>query len=160
MMKAIVIDIDNCWMDSRLWLLEVPLGSKDERVWDTFYKKVYLCKPNIPFIQDVTTLISEMNLFPIFVTSRSEYIKSSTILQIERSSSLKVGETCSLYMRKKDIDYRSSDKVKRDIIKKLMNDYEIMYCIDDDDKNLSMFKELNIDTVIRYDIDKHDYERV
>lgn len=160
MKKVIVIDIDNCWMDSRLWLTKAPYGSKKEEDWDAFYKIVYLCKPNKPFIQDVMTLISDMDLYPVFVTSRSENIKKSTIFQIERYSSLKVDETCTLYMRKKNTDYRKSDKVKRDIVKKLMKDYEVVYCIDDDDSNLAMFKELNIDTVIRYNIDKHDYERV
>ena len=160
MKKAIIIDIDNCWMDSRLWISKAPMGSKDEREWDIFYKKVYLCSPNKAFINDVITLISEMDLYPIFVTSRSENVKMSTIHQIQSNSSLVVDETCLLYMRKKNIDYRSSDKVKKDIVSSLMDEYEVVYCIDDDDKNLEVFKELNIPTVIKYNISKHDYERI
>jgi heat shock protein HspQ len=160
MKKAIIIDIDNCWMDSRLWISKAPMESKDERDWDIFYKKVHLCAPNKAFISDVITLISEMDLYPIFVTSRSENVKMPTIHQIQSNSSLIVGKSCLLYMRKKNIDYRSSDKVKKDIVSSLMDEYEVVYCIDDDDKNLKVFKELNIPMVIKYNISKHDYERI
>ena len=63
-------------------------------------------------------------------------------------------------MRKANVDYRSSDAVKRDILQELMNDYTILYAIDDDMKNLEMYKELGIPTVIKYDINSNDYERL
>lgn len=158
--SAIVIDIDNCWMDSRLWLSNVPMWSKNEADWEIFYRKVYLCKPNKPFINDIMTMIIDREVYPIFVTSRSEQVKKSTIFQIQNNSSLIINETCSLYMRRANIDYRSSDAVKRDILQELMNEYNILYVIDDDMKNLKMFKELGIPTVIRYDINSNDYERL
>lgn len=158
--KAIIIDIDDCWMDSRLWIAKAPIGSKDENDWDVFYKKVYLCKPNKSFIRDVMNFISETGVFPIFVTSRSGRVVKDTIFQIQNNSSLIVGDTCELYMRNSFNDYRSSDKVKKDILLKLMDTYDIAYAIDDTDKNLEMFKSLGVNTVIRYKINGDDYERV
>ena len=161
MSKVIVIDIDNCWMDSRLWLEKIPMGSKNEEDWDLFYKRVYLCRPNKSFIKDVLVLIKEANLFPIFVTSRSDKIKKSTIFQIQNNSSLVVDDTCLLYMRdSKNKVYKSSDKIKKDIIKKIMSEHEILYAIDDMDNNLKVYKELGIETVIKYNIETHDYERI
>lgn len=161
MSKVIVIDIDNCWMDSRLWLEKVPVKSKNEDDWDLFYKRVYLCRPNKSFISDVMSLIREANLFPIFVTSRTDKIRKSTIFQIQNNSSLVVDDTCLLYMRDgTEKTYRSSDKIKKEIIKKIMLEHEIVYAIDDDDKNLKMYKEIGVDTVIKYNIEKHDYERI
>ena len=160
MKNAIIIDIDNCWMDSRLWLTNVPLWSENEDDWELFYRRVYLCKPNKLFINDIMTMIADMNVFPIFVTSRSGQVRKSTIFQIQNNSSLVVDETCGLYMRKSLEDYRSSDKVKKDITLELMKEYNILYAIDDDMKNLKMFKELGIPSVIRYDISSNDYERL
>ena len=161
MSKVIVIDIDNCWMDSRLWIEKAPIGSKREEDWDLFYKRVYLCRPNKSFIKDVISLIAETKLFPIFVTSRSDRIRKSTIFQIQNNSSLVVDKTCLLYMRNDDIkDYRSSDVIKRDIITEIMSNNEIVYAIDDMENNLKIFKELGVDTVIKYNIETHDYERI
>lgn len=158
--KAIVIDIDDCWMDSRLWISKAPIGSRNEEEWDLFYKKVYLCKPNKSFIRDVINFIFETNVFPIFVTSRSERVLKDTIFQIQNNSSLVVGDTCELYMRTPFNDFRSSEKVKKDILIKLMDRYDIAYAIDDTEINLEMFKSLGIKTVIRYKINGDDYERV
>ena len=161
MSKVIVIDIDNCWMDSRLWLEKAPVNSKKEDDWDLFFKRVYLCRPNKSFISDVMSLIREANLFPIFVTSRTDKIRKSTIFQIQNNSSLVVDDTCLLYMRDgTEKTYRSSDKIKKEIIKKIMSEHEIVYAIDDVDKNLNVYKELGIDTVIKYNIETHDYERI
>jgi hypothetical protein len=160
MKKAILIDIDDCWMDSRLWISKAPLGSKNEEDWDLFYKRVCLCKPNKPFIRDVTALIAEMNLYPIFLTSRSNKVERDTIFQIQNNSSLIVDTNCSLYMRHKKNDYRSSEKVKKDILVKLMKNYEVVYAIDDTPDNLQMYKDMGIETVIRYNITSHDYERL
>lgn len=161
MSKVIVIDIDNCWMDSRLWLEKAPVKSKKEEDWDLFYKRVYLCRPNKSFISDVMSLIREANLFPIFVTSRTDKIRKSTIFQIQNNSSLVVNDTCLLYMRDgTEKTYRSSDKIKKEIIKKIMSEHEIVYAIDDVDKNLKMYKEMGVDTVIKYNIETHDYERI
>ena len=41
-----------------------------------------------------------------------------------------------------------------------MSEHEIVYAIDDVDKNLNVYKELGIDTVIKYNIETHDYERI
>ena len=59
MKNAIIIDIDNCWMDSRLWLTNAPMWSKNEEDWEMFYRKVYLCKPNKLFINDIMTVAND-----------------------------------------------------------------------------------------------------
>jgi hypothetical protein len=160
MRDAIIIDIDDCWMDSRKWIAEAPYPSKKEEDWNEFYKKVYVCKPNKRFIQDVLGLIEEMNLFPVFITSRSDRVKLSTIFQIENNSSLKVGDTCALYMRTKEHKYMKSGEVKDSILNEIKGMYNFIYGIDDTQENLEVFKKYGVETVIRYSIATHDYERV
>ena len=41
-----------------------------------------------------------------------------------------------------------------------MSEHEILYAIDDMDNNLKVYKELGIETVIKYNIETHDYERI
>lgn len=161
MKRAIIIDMDNCWMDSRKWLERSPLiQSRDKMSWDNFYKLIHLCKPNKRFITDILSLIDETKVFPVFITSRSDDVYKASLFQIENNSSLKVGETCELYMRTKEHGYAKSAVVKKDIINSLLNEYSFVYAIDDSDDNLKTFKELGIETVIRYVIDTHDYERL
>lgn len=159
MSNAILIDIDNCWMDSRIWLSKRP-ANLEKQGWDLFNKRVYLCKPNKSFIKDVISLIKDSNLFPIFITARSEKIRKSTIFQIQNNSSLIVDVNCLLYMRSKDEDSIHSDTIKYNIIKNNLNNYTITYAIDDEDNNLTIYKKLGINTVIKYNIEKHDYERI
>lgn len=160
MKDAIIIDIDDCWMDSRKWIAAAPYPSKKEEDWIEFYKKVYVCKPNKRFIQDVLGLIDEMKLFPVFITSRSDRVKLSTIFQIENNSPLKVGETCDLYMRTAEHKYMKSGSVKDAILKDLTSKYNFIYGIDDTQENLEVFKKYGVKTVIKYSIDTHDYERI
>ena len=160
MKKAIIIDIDNCWMDSRLWLSKAPMESKKDEEWDVFYKRIHLCRANKPFIDDIMEVIRGKDLFPIFVTSRSGTVATQTVLQIQKNSSLRVGDTCALYMRPSRNDFRSSEEVKKDILQEIMKIYEVDSVIDDCMKNLEMFKEHGISKVIHYDIEKHDYAEV
>lgn len=160
MNKAFIIDIDNCWMDSRLWLSKVPYGSEKESDWESFYRRVFLCKPNKPFIDDILEVIEKTNLYPLFVTSRSGSVVTQTILQIQKHSPLKVGYTCGLYMRPSKNDYRSSEKVKKSILLNLMKEYEIIYAIDDTHENLTMYKECGVPHVLHYDIETHDYTEI
>lgn len=160
MRDAILIDIDNCWMDSRLWLSKIPSDNASVSSWDIFYKRVYLCKPNKSFIKDIMSLISEKSLYPIFITSRTSKIKGSTVFQIQNNSNLVVGETCLLLMRDGHGPLESSSVVKEELLSKVYNEYNIVYAIDDLKENLDMYKKHNIDTVILYDINLHDYERL
>lgn len=160
MKKAFIIDIDNCWLDSRLWISKAPHGSKNEEDWNLFYKRIYFCKPNFEFINDILKIIEEKKLFPIFVSSRSGSVTTQTILQIQKNSSLIVGKTCALYMRPSKNDYRSSAAVKKDLLMDIIKEYEIEFVIDDTISNLLMFKECGISNVIHYDIETHDYNKI
>ena len=159
MKDAIIIDIDNCWLDSRPWIKRAPFSSKKEEDWNKFYKLVYLCKANKPFIRDAMSLIEDMNLYPIFITSRSDRVMISTKFQIENNSSLIVGETCNLYMRTNEHKYAKSGDVKNNILKNLKGMYNFLYAIDDTPENLIVFKEYGVRTVVQYFIETHDYEK-
>ena len=160
MKDAIIIDIDNCWLDSRPWIKYVPFSSKNEEDWNAFYKKVYLCKPNKSFITEIMSLIEELKLYPVFITSRSDRVMDSTKFQIENNSSLIVGETCDLFMRTKEHRYAKSDEVKNAILNELKGQYNFLYGIDDTQENLEVFKKYGVKTVIKYSIEMHDYEKV
>ena len=159
MKDAIIIDIDNCWLDSRPWIKHAPFSSKKEDDWDKFYKLVYLCKANKTFIRDAMSLIEDLKLYPVFITSRSDSVVDSTKFQIENNSSLIVGDTCALYMRTKEHKYAKSGDVKDSILRKLKGTYNFLYAIDDTPENLEVFKEHGVKSVIRYSIETHDYEK-
>lgn len=159
MKDAIIIDIDNCWLDSRLWIKQAPISSKNEEDWKEFYKLVYLCKANKSFIRDVISLIEDLKLYPVFITSRSDFVMGSTKFQIENNSSLIVGDTCALYMRTREHMYAKSGFVKDSILRKLKETYNFLYAIDDTPENLEVFKEHGVKTVVRYSIETHDYEK-
>lgn len=159
MKDAIIIDIDNCWLDSRPWIKQAPISSKNEEDWKKFYKLVYLCKANKLFIRDVMSLIEDLKLYPVFITSRSDSIMDSTKFQIENNSSLVVGDTCALYMRTKEHMYAKSGDVKDSILKNLKGMYNFLYAIDDTLENLQVFKAYGVKTVVRYSIEMHDYEK-
>lgn len=159
MKDAIIIDVDNCWLDSRPWIKYAPFSSKNEEDWNVFYKKVYLCKPNKSFITEIMSLIEELKLYPVFITSRSDRVMDSTKFQIENNSSLIVGDTCALYMRTKEHKYAKSGEVKDVILNQVKGTYNFLYAVDDTLENLEVFKAHGVKTVIRYSIETHDYEK-
>ena len=53
-----------------------------------------------------------------------------------------------------------SGEVKEYILNEIKGMYNFIYGIDDTQENLEVFKKYGVETVIRYSIATHDYERV
>ena len=141
--KAVIIDIDNCWMDSRA----IPMYAEEN---PTEYAELLRtqCIPNVKFIRDVTEFIEENDLFPIFLTGRtgSKEIADVTRKQIEENSKFTndmhtLGTWYILYMREPG-DMTPTPTMKTQVIgKKILEHYNVVAAIDDDIKNLEKFKK-------------------
>ena len=165
MQKILIVDLDNCYTDSREWLKRAPQvteENKDEArsLWDKFHSLSHLAKPNKSIIDLISTLGF---FFPVFfLTSREDRgcNREVTKKQIADFSEgrVKVEGNNKLLMRE-DCDYRPSDEVKQDMIRTLLMDCEPVLAIDDDLANCRMFKRHKIPTY-KYDIEKDIFEKV
>ena len=138
MKKAIVIDIDGVILDSSKVLCEMEKLQGDEK-WNYFNKYCnsddIKLMPNIkPFIysfdKDVDVIIS---------TARSEIIRSVTARKLTKHRVY----FSDMLMRDYN-DYRDAIEVKKDHIKKIQTEYQIIAFIDDETDNLNMAKEMGI----------------
>lgn len=164
MKNVILVDIDNCFCDSRKWIDELPkdriVTSREE--WDEFLKKITLCEPNTHFIETILEYMDTNDCVPIFVTSRENRFDNHniTIQQIESFSEgeLKINENCFLFMRKEN-DMRPCSEVKRDLIEgilKIVDISNIHFAIDDSEENCKSFKSFGIKTFL-YNIESNLY---
>lgn len=157
---VILSDIDNCFTDSRDWVIQAPknTGDKvmDRQAWDEYQAKDYLCKPNTTFIQLICHLAKD---FPIiFITSREDRKnnREKTIKHIEEFSygQIKIGDKHKLLMRN-EFDYRSALDVKKDIlISKVVPFYTPIMSYEDDYENAKMFSDFGIISML-YDIESN-----
>lgn len=165
MQKILIVDIDNCYTDSREWLKQVPQITEENKgearsLWDKFHSLSHLAKPNRSIIDLVSTLGF---FFPVFfLTSREDRGDNREITkrQIEAFSEgrVKVEGNNKLLMRN-DCDYRPSDEVKQEMIRTLLMDCEPVLAIDDELSNCRMLKRHKIPTY-KYNIEKDWFEIV
>ena len=152
-----LIDIDNCFMDSR------SLLNKYAGDWDMFAKNLSLAKPNKAFIDFILETQKVEDFIPIFTTGREdrEGVLETTISQIEEGSEgrLKVGENCYLFLREKG-DYRKNYEVKKDMLEAIRTQYYPILAVDDDKNTCAMYAENGVPIVKYYDITNDGYYTV
>lgn len=165
MQKILIVDIDNCYTDSREWLKQVPQITEDNKgearsLWDKFHSLSHLAKPNKSIIDLVSTLGF---FFPIFfLTSREDRGDNREITEkqiAEFSNGRVLVEGRNKLLMRSDSDYRPTDEVKQDIIRTLLMDCEPVLAIDDELSNCKMFKRHKIPTY-KYNIEKDWFEIV
>lgn len=138
--KVIVIDIDNCVLDTQFILDEIhKLGLKGEDKWEYFYKNCNSDRVQLmPRIKEyLSGLHSEVGRF--FMTARTGKCVEETAKKLE-SFKIRVDR---LYMRKQN-DLRPAHEVKREHLLRIMEDFDIIAFIDDDLQNCEMAKSLGI----------------
>lgn len=140
--KAIVIDIDNCVLNSQFILDEIhKLGLKGEDKWEYFYEhcnsdRVEVIEKTKKFlflfwINDVTM---------IFSTARNKKCYESTVEKFHKE-----GIYFDKLLMRKDDDFRPAYEVKREHIEIIRRmGYDIIAFIDDDLQNCEMAKSLGI----------------
>lgn len=138
--KAIVIDIDNCVLDSQFILDEIhKLGLKGNDKWEYFYKNCNSDRVQLmPRIKEyLSGLHSEVGRF--FMTARNEKCSEETYKKL-KSFRIRVDR---FYMRKQN-DFRPACEVKREHLIEIMKEFDVIAFIDDDIENCEMAKSLGI----------------
>ena len=138
--KAIVIDIDGVLLDSFIILKEINSQKlTGDLMWDYFHKNCN--SPRVQFIQNIYPLLNCLvpSVYIILSTSRSEKCRTGTE---ERLKAEKFPYD-KIYMRGIQDD-RPSTEIKKEHIKQIKEDFDIIAFIDDDLGNCLMAKEEGI----------------
>ena len=131
MNNIIIIDIDGVILKCDEWFCI-----------EEFYKKLDTCKPIYWTINILKTLLITLEATPVFLTARNEKYKNKTISQLDQYFDIPY----KLYMRKQN-DLREDPEIKEDYIKQLIKDNNILFCIDDNIKNCSMYRKYKLNVL-------------
>ena len=139
MKKAIVVDIDGVILNTSDLLKDIQkFHLQGDEMWSYFYKhcnsKLYPpIKSTLQFLKD----LSEYSI--ILSTARNEACQEDTIQRLT-SEGLKF----DLLLMRGHYDRRPSPDVKKDHLKSVIRNYQIVAFIDDDPQNCLMAKEMGI----------------
>lgn len=134
MKEAIILDIDGVILDTRVILKEI-LEKKlhGDEMWDYFYQncnssRILLMKNIIPFLSCLDPSVGV-----ILSTARNEKCRKETAEKLNRE-----GIAYDILYMRKNGDLRPSSEVKKDHIKLIKKEFEIVAFIDDDLSNCRM----------------------
>ena len=138
--KAIVIDIDGVILDSAFLFDEIfKLGLKGDAMWDYFHE--HCNSPRVTFMKNIISLVKNISpeVSVMLSTSRNDICRRDTEERLQEENFL----YNYLYMRR-DGDYRQSSDIKREHLKDISKNFEIIAFIDDDLSNCQMAKDEGI----------------
>lgn len=148
--ENLILDIDNCVLDSREWEKYVP-KENTRAGWDNYHNHYYLVSVNndmVEFIDKISKqCISLKNIY--FITAREdiENMREITIEQLNSAfENLKCWNKINkyLYMRN-TCDYSPTYQVKQNILNThILTKTKIDLAIDDDIKNIEMYRKNGI----------------
>ena len=154
--KTVICDIDNVICDSREWAKTAPCcendGSHNREAWDEHHKRIDLVKRNED-IESVFRFLIKNGLERVFfITSREDIngLRESSVRQIrDILQNLRGLSDVSLYLYMRNaLDYRPAWLLKQEtFLQKIFPYYYVDLVIDDDIKNIEMFKTYNIETL-------------
>jgi len=139
---AIIIDIDGTLSDA----------SPEDKSWWTlkFDKETEEKVANEPVNEIVSSIINQvigippLMIYPIFLTGREEKWRDATVKFINTA----IGDVdYELYMRP-DNDDRSDEEVKSEILINLVDEYNIVFAIDDSIQNFLIFEKFGIPCIL------------
>lgn len=142
--KNLILDIDNCVLDSREWEKYVPKESTREG-WDNYYEHYYLISVNEDMVNYISELCKRGLERIYFITAREEIRDMRKITELQLNSAFhnikqwkKIDKF--LYMRNA-CDYSSTASVKNNILHThILSKVKIDLAIDDDIKNIEMYR--------------------
>lgn len=138
---AIIVDIDDCLLDSRMMSKYLPKDRNSREGWDEFAKHYDECEIN-PFVKNMIEKYKHTHVV-LFVTSREatdETILTTKAFIENIFNSLEY----QLFMRDYE-DYRPSEQVKKSIYQMcIKHRYEIEFAIDDKKENVEMWQNQGI----------------
>lgn len=147
--KNIILDIDNVVFDSREWEKHIPKKGTREG-WDEYHKYYYLISPNLEMIDFIKDLYVLKNIF--FITSREDIMnmRNITINQLnEAFDGVRRWNKINKYLFMRNAcDYSPTKNVKFNILHThIFPKFVVNLAIDDDIRNVEMYRENNIPTV-------------
>ena len=143
--KAIVIDIDNCVLNTQFIIEEIfKLGLKGDDKWNYFYEncnsdKVLRMKGAIELFRQFSNSGNAPYIF--FSTARNEKCKEATLNKLWKEGFIIPDD--AIFMRSY-YDLRPAHEVKREHLIEIMKEFDIVAFIDDDIENCEMAKSLGI----------------
>lgn len=147
---CIICDIDNVFMDSTMLDKYIPKIRDSREGWDLYNTKYNECEPNYEIIYPIMPYIGVLPIY--FLTSREDRgdVRMITHTQLFAYSCnlLYPGHTCQLFMRPEN-SYEEDFIVKEALLRQHILDKGMMpvLAIDDNIKNIAMFKEFGIFTI-------------
>ena len=138
--KAIVIDLDSTLYNVDKIDTERTIYCQDNADrWEYFHQHLHEAELNMWCYNIIYAMYKYYNVQVIFVTARVNTWMDKTIEQLNE-----LNIDYELYMRM-DGDYSSTSEVKKDILRDyILDNYDVIFAIDDIQENCDMFKELGI----------------
>lgn len=138
--KAIILDIDGVLLDSAVILREIyDLKLNGDEMWAYFHE--HCNGPKVSSMKNICPLLSSIDrsVRIILSTARNDKCRKSTEERLHKEGFSYDG----LYMRANG-DYRPSPEVKKDHLRLISQEFDIIAFIDDDLTNCQMAKEEGI----------------
>lgn len=147
MRKYIIVDIDNCLVDSRPIEKFLPTDRNSREQWSEYHKHYREVIENSVLIDLVLKYTMSDRIYPIFLTAREDVGECSIITQELLD---KYFNKYTLHMRPFD-DFRPDVEVKEDILKDyILNTSivkDILFAIDDKPEICQMYNKYGIQTL-------------
>ena len=146
MKSAIICDIDQCLLDSlqpiMLKNIAERTGVEPQEYWDHFYNNLHLCKRNEWCFELLERFTTNNDITVLFITGREEKARKVTESFFKFKNNFKY----KLYMRPNN-NYDNDSDVKKEILNNIVDDYEILFALDDREDNCQVFRSFGITTL-------------
>lgn len=134
--KAVIVDIDGTLFE------EVPNWTQET---DLDWVEKTLTMPELKVGIELAKVFKNSGFKLVFLTARGQTCKKNTWIKFKEAGIADMVDS----MWHRPIKWNGLPPVdyKRLMMKRIMNKYDVMFAMDDSDKNLAMFKSLGIKTI-------------
>lgn len=134
--KAVIVDIDGTLFE------EVPNWTQET---DLDWVEKTLNMPELKVGIELAKVFKNSGFKLVFLTARGQTCKKNTWIKFKEAGIADMVDS----MWHRPIKWNGLPPVdyKRLMMKRIMNKYDVMFAMDDSDKNLAMFKSLGIKTI-------------
>lgn len=149
--QNLILDIDNCVLDSREWEKYVPKENTREG-WDNYHDHHYLVSVNYDMVDFIQKLCEKGLKSIYFITAREDIdgMRNITIEHLNNAfGSLKAWKRIKKYLYMRNAcDYSPTYVVKNNILQThIVSKVKVDLAIDDDIKNINMYLANGIETL-------------
>jgi phosphoglycolate phosphatase-like HAD superfamily hydrolase len=134
--KAVLVDIDGTLFK------EVPGWTQENDLW---WVEETLKMDELIVGIELIKLFKENGFKLVFLTARGQTCKKNTWIRFKKAGIDHLVD--SMWHRPTSWNGVPPVEYKKFMMKRIMNKYNVMFALDDSDKNLAMFEELGIKTI-------------